>query len=117
MTANLVPGGPFDIPEHDKGEFILGKLYTRTWAAPFTHGLTDAWRERCQGYWARVEERFGYVFSEPKYVWTDDPIEGPCVVTMATPIAKLKGTRVKRPRTLDEITKLAVEEREKGLVH
>ena len=38
MSQNLVIGGPYEKP---KTPFEVGKLYTRTWRAPFTNGLTD----------------------------------------------------------------------------
>lgn len=97
--GNLVPGGPFDVPRHDKGDFILGKLYTKTWRAPYTHGLTDVWRKRAIEYWARIEERYGYVFSECRTSWEMIDELGPVVVTYATPLAKLKGARIPRPAT------------------
>lgn len=102
MGKNLVLGGTFDVPNHPHGEFVLGKLYTKVWRAPYTHGLTDKWRQCCVEYWERVEQRFGYVFSEPKYTWSLDPDVGPVVMTAATPIAKLKGDRVPRPRSEPE---------------
>ena len=83
--------GPFETPSK---RFYPGILYTKTWRAPFTHGLTDVWRERCRAYWERVEQRFGVVFSERRDAWTDDPEIGPCVVTYATPIAIVPGERI-----------------------
>lgn len=94
--ANLVLGGPYERP---KTPFLVGKLYTRVWRAPFTNGLTDAWRERCVGYWERVEQRFGLVVSEPTYDWADDPEIGPCVMTGATVLGILKGDRFDRPES------------------
>ncbi len=100
MTANLAPGGPFDVPSI---KYELGKtLLTKTWKAPYTNGLTDIWRQRCMEYWERVEQRFGYVMSEPRNTWAMDDTHGPVVVTYATPIAMLKGERIKRPREPEE---------------
>ena len=95
MPANLAPGGPFDVP---KTPFKLNELRTKVWRAPFTHGLTDEWRRRCNEYWERVEQRFGVVMSEPRHAWSDDPEIGPVVATYATPIAILNGERIARPR-------------------
>jgi hypothetical protein len=102
LAANLAPGGPFDVPDTP---FVLGKkgLRSKTWRAPFTHGLTDAWRERCRLYWEGVEQRFGVVMSERRDAWDEVEGLGPVVVTYAVPIAILKGTRIRRPRPLDEM--------------
>ena len=96
MSQNLVIGGPYEKP---KTPFEVGKLYTRTWRAPFTNGLTDIWRKRCHEYWENVERRFGVVFSEPRNAWEDSPEVGPVVVTYATIIGILKGDRYDVPES------------------
>ena len=90
-ARSQIGNGPFETP---KTEFVINKLYSKTWRAPFTNGLTDLWRQRCHEYWERVEQRFGVVFSEPRNAWTDDLEQGPCVVTYATPLAILSGERI-----------------------
>lgn len=96
MTETATSSIPlrFERPKHP---FVVGKLYSRTWKAPFTNGLTDIWRERCLGYWESVGRRFGYVFSEPRNAWVDDPVQGPCVVTYATPLYRMEGERFGPP--------------------
>ena len=94
MSENLVLGGPYEKP---KTPFKVGELRTKVWRAPFTHGLTDLWRERCREYWERVEQRFGIVVSERADDWYDDPELGPCVMTAATVLVILKGDRVLVP--------------------
>ncbi len=96
MSQNLVLGGPYERP---KKPFKLNTLYTRTWQAPFTNGLTDAWRQRCHEYWERVEQRFGVVFSEPTYTWDDDPVLGPVVMTAAAVLYVMPGERYDGPPT------------------
>lgn len=100
MAANLAPGGPFDVPDTP---FKIGRLRSKVWRAPYTHGLTDTWRQRCMEYWERIEQRYGVVMSEPRNAWSDDPEVGPVVATYATPIAILKGTRIKRPRVPETV--------------
>jgi hypothetical protein len=90
-ARSQIGNGPFETPVK---KFYPGELYSKTWRAPYTNGLTDVWRERCRGYWDRVEQRFGVVFSERRDAWTNDPELGPCVVTYATPIAIVKGERI-----------------------
>jgi hypothetical protein len=94
-TQTIVVGGPYEKPDKP---FEIGQLRTKVWRAPFTHGLTDSWRRRCQEYWERVEQRFGVVMSEPRNAWSDEPGIGPVVATYATPLAILKGERMpKKP--------------------
>jgi hypothetical protein len=101
VTANLAPGGPFDVPNV---KIKVGKtLLTRSWKAPYTNGLTDIWRKRCREYWERIEQRFGYVMSEPRNDWVMDDDLGPVVVTYATPIAMLKGERIARPKVPETV--------------
>lgn len=100
MTANLVPGGPFDVPEEP---FKIGRLRSKIWRAPYTHGLTNVWRRRCNEYWERVEERYGVVMSEPRHAWEMVDEVGPVVATYATPLAILKGERIARPRTSETV--------------
>jgi hypothetical protein len=92
----LSPGGPFERP---KKPYLIGRLYTRVWRAPYTHGLTDVWRVRVAEYWPRVEQRFGVLFSEHKVDWAMDPDLGPVVMSAATCIAILKGERYDRPES------------------
>ncbi len=93
--ANIVLGGPYERP---KKPFKLNKLYSRVWQAPFTNGLTDAWRQRCHEYWERVEQRFGVVMSEPRNTW-EMTEAGPVVATYATVLGILKGDRFDRPES------------------
>jgi hypothetical protein len=95
-VANLVLGGPFERP---KTPFVVGALRTRVWRAPFTNGLTDVWRQRCNEYWERVEQRFGIVVSEPRNAWYDDPDIGPVVASYVTVLGILKGDRFDRPES------------------
>ena len=88
MSENIVLGGPFETPK--EGPFVLGKLYSKTWQAPFVHGVTQMWADRCRGYWERVEQRFGYVFSDHRNDY--DPHTG-TITTFATPLGMLKGDR------------------------
>lgn len=99
MSQNLVPGGPFDVPAIP---FKIGQLRTKVWRAPYTHGLTDVWRRRCQEYWERVEQRFGVVMSEPRNAW-EMTENGPVVATYATPLGILKGARIPRPRVPETV--------------
>lgn len=77
--------------------FKVGQLRSKTWRAPFTHGLTTIWRQRCNEYWERVEKRYGVIVSEPRNTWADDPVLGPVVVTFATPLAIVPGERFELP--------------------
>lgn len=91
-----VTGRPvFEIPR--KGEMKAGVLYTRTWRAPFTNGLTDLWRRRCHEYWERIEKRYGVILSEPRNAWEDFPDTGPVVATYATVLAIVPGERYALP--------------------
>ena len=83
--------------EQARTPFKVGQLRSKTWRAPFTNGLTDIWRRRCMEYWERIEKRYGVIFSEPRNDWVDDPIEGPCVSTFATPLAIVPGERFELP--------------------
>lgn len=83
--------------EEPRTPFEHGVLYTRTWTAPFTNGLTDSWRRRCFEYWERVERRFGVVMSEPRNDWAVDDIVGPVVVTYATLLYIVPGERFVLP--------------------
>jgi hypothetical protein len=96
MSQSLVIGGPYEKP---KTPFKIGELKTRVWRAPFTTGLTDVWRKRCNEYWERVEQRFGIVVSEPQHAWDDDPEIGPVVATYATILGILKGDRYDVPES------------------
>lgn len=96
MTQNLVLDGPFERP---KKRLDPGVLYSRVWRAPFTNGLTDTWRRRCNEYWERVEQRFGVVVSEPRHAWYEDPETGPIVATYATVLGVLKGDRYDKPES------------------
>jgi hypothetical protein len=89
-----VPGGPYEVPL--AGPFELGMLYSKTWAAPFVNGVNQTWAERCRGYWDRLGERYGYVFSDHRNAY--DEITA-TITTYATPIALLKGDR--RPNRRD----------------
>ena len=83
--------------EEPRTPFKLGQLRTKTWKAPYTIGLTDEWRRRCEEYWERIEQRFGVVFSEPRHAWAMDDIFGPVVATYATPLMIIPGERFKLP--------------------
>jgi hypothetical protein len=98
--AQLISTGPWEKPR--KGAMVKGRLYVMSWRAPFTHGLTDLWRNRCREYWERIESRFGVVFSERRDAWSDDPVHGPCVTTMATVLLVLPGKRYE-PRPSEEV--------------
>jgi hypothetical protein len=78
--------------------FKVGQLRTRVWAAPYTNGLTDIWRRRCEEYWERIEKRFGVVMSDRKYDWAVDDALGPVVATYATPLYIVPGERFKLPK-------------------
>jgi len=87
--------GPFDqVPAHWKP----GLLLSSTWQAPFTHGLTDVWRERCEGYWERIEQRFGVVLTDHRNAWDEVPEVGPCVVTFAAILFILPDVERTAPR-------------------
>lgn len=101
MSQNLVLGGPYDVPA--KGKLVLGQLYSMTWRAPYTSGLTDVWRERCREYWERVEQRFGIIVTERRDVWAVVEGVGPTVTTFAVPMVKLKGDRIPRPRVSETV--------------
>lgn len=79
--------------EQPRQPFEYGELRSRVWQAPFTHGLTDVWRRRCNEYWARIEQRFGLIVSEPRHAWADDIIHGPVVGTYAVVLVVLPGER------------------------
>ena len=88
MSETLVMGGPFETPK--EGPFVLGKLYTKTWRAPGVHGVNETWAKRCREYWERVEQRFGYVFSDHRNAFDDATLT---ITTYATPLVMLKGER------------------------
>lgn len=79
--------GPFEEP---RTPWRFGRLYARTWRAPLVHGLTDVWRERCHAYWARVERRFGVIFSAPRNAYD---AETETVTTVATLLVILPAER------------------------
>lgn len=78
--------------------FEYGELRSRAWQAPFTNGLTDAWRQRCNEYWKRIEQRFGVIMSEPRNAWAMDDIYGPVVGTYAVTLIVLPGKRLLVPQ-------------------
>lgn len=86
--ANLVLGGPYETPTKP---FRLNVVYSRTWAAPFCHGVTPIWAERIHDYWKRVEQRFGLVVSEERNAWDEDT---ETITTFVTVLAILKGDRI-----------------------
>lgn len=72
--------GPFEqVPANWKP----GLLLSRVWRAPFTHGLTDTWRIRCEEYWERIEQRYGVVLTDHRNTHAIDDIVGPVVATYA----------------------------------
>jgi len=90
--------GPFEqVPAHWKP----GTLLTRTWQAPFTHGLTDIWRQRCAEYWERIEQRYGVVLTDHRNAHDIVDGLGPVVATFAAIYVILPGERTHpRPKEL-----------------
>jgi len=68
----------------------MGKLYTKTWKAPFINGVTDEWTNRVAGYWERLEQKYGLIWSRPVITYDD---ETGCIFTAATIVAIVPGER------------------------
>lgn len=85
--ANIVIGGPYETP---KKPFAIKTLYTRTWQAPYVHGVNETWAKRAFEYWERIEQRFGVVMSDHRNAHDE---ETGTITTFATCIAILKGER------------------------
>lgn len=68
----------------------IGVLYTKTWQAPFINGVTDEWRQRVAGYWERLEQKHGVIWSKPVIDFDE---QTSCIVTAATPLALIPGER------------------------
>lgn len=87
--STSIKEGPYELPKD--GPFVVGKLYTRTWRAPYVHGVNQEWAKRCREYWERIEQRFGYVFSDHRNAFDEETLT---ISTYATPLAMLKGERI-----------------------
>lgn len=90
--------GPFEqTPAHWKP----GTLLTKVWQAPMTHGLTDIWRQRCEGYWERIEQRYGVILTDHRNAWEGINGVGPVVATYAAILVILPATRTHpRPKEM-----------------
>lgn len=87
LAAQPVNPGPFEKP---RKPYAVGGLYSRTWTAPFVHGVTETWAARCRGYWERVEQRFGLILSDHRNAY--DEATG-TITTFATVLMILPGER------------------------
>lgn len=68
----------------------VGVLYTMTWRTVGIMGVTDEWKNRCAGYWERLEKKYGVIWSRPVIDFDEDT---GCIVTMATPLVLIPGER------------------------
>lgn len=81
--------GPFEeLPPHMQRP---GELLTKVWKAPYTNGVPRSWRERCDGYWRRIEERYGVIVGDHKEAWAMHETQGPVIATYAPLMAILQG--------------------------
>jgi hypothetical protein len=92
VAARPVTEGPFDLlPRHWKQKTLL----TKTWQAPIVHGVTTIWAQRCEGYWRRIEQRYGIVVTDERNAYDD---ETGTITTFAAILLILPGERYAMPR-------------------
>lgn len=89
VSAESTVKGELVFPAFDPPAEV-GKLYTRTWQAPFVNGVTDEWQNRVAGYWERIEQKYGVIISRP--VIDYDDATG-TITTMATILVVVPGER------------------------
>lgn len=93
VAAQPITEGPFDLtPE----TWYVGKLLTKTWRAPIVHGVTKGWAERTEGYWRRIEQRYGIVVTDERNAYDD---ETGTITTFAAILLILDAPRQPMPRS------------------
>ena len=93
VAAQPITEGPFDLlPRGWKQKTLL----TKTWQAPIVHGVTRIWAERCEGYWRRIEQRYGVVVTDERNAY--DELTG-TITTFAAILLILPGERYAMPRS------------------
>lgn len=72
----------------------VGTLFSKVWSAPFVHGVTPLWAQRCQEYWDRIEETYGVVLTDHRNAFDVEPEAGPVIATYAALLLVLPGQRL-----------------------
>ena len=93
VAAQPITEGPFDLLPHG---WKQKTLLTRTWQAPIVHGVTKIWAERCEGYWRRIEQRYGIVVTDERNAYDD---ETSTITTFAAILVILDAERHPMPRS------------------
>lgn len=92
VAAQPLSEGPFDLlPKHWKQKTLL----TKTWQAPIVHGVTSIWAQRTEGYWRRIEQRYGIVVTDERNAYDD---ETGTITTFAAILLILDAPRQPMPR-------------------
>jgi hypothetical protein len=92
VAAQPITEGPFDLLPR---KWKVGTLLTKTWQAPIVHGVTSIWAQRAEGYWRRIEQRYGIVVTDERNAY--DELTG-TITTFAAILLILPGERHAMPR-------------------